>query len=139
MAEPGKLRLASKQNATYIKLRYSDLKPHTSIREKEVHLLFEVTNGDGKCKLSLIKNQASTVIKIADLVAHGSEIEVRTTSFQVEYKVSSFFVGEPIPLEVCSDYSLLIQEGSNSQVFRPGCSFLTFKEDKILTISHLKR
>ena len=108
MAEPGKLRLSSKQNATYIKLRYQDLKPHASVRDKEVGLLFEVTNGEGKCKLSLISNHSSTVIKAADLVTYGSEIEVRTTSFQVDYDVSGLYLGEPVPLEICSDSSLLV-------------------------------
>jgi hypothetical protein len=71
-------------------------------------LLLEVTNGEGKCRVSLISNHSSTVINAAELVTYGSEIELRTTSFQFDYKLSSFFLREPIPLEICAESSLLI-------------------------------
>jgi len=106
------------------------------VQDRDVRLLLEVTNGEGKCKLSLISNHSSTVIKAADL--GGSEIEVRATSFQVDYKVSSLYLGEPIPLEICSDSSLLVQEGAKSSVVRPGCTYLTYASDKMITIAHLK-
>ena len=41
------------------------------------------------------------------------EIE-ESTRIRVKYEVSGFYIGEAIPLEVCTDSPLLIEDGKNT-------------------------
>ena len=65
------------------------------------------------------------------------EIE-ESTRIRVKYEVSGFYIGEAIPLEVCTDSPLLIEDGKNTHVLRPGCNFLKYEGDRTLDLTKLK-